>query len=72
MTVDGLGHVTATTAVEKADITGLGIPGQDTTYSDATTTVAGLMSTTDKAKLDTMELASEDEVSAMLTEVFGA
>ena len=72
VTVDGLGHVTATTAVEKADITGLGIPAQDTTYVDATSTVAGLMSTTDKAKLDTMELASEDDVSAMLTEVFGA
>lgn len=72
VTVDELGHVTATTAVEKADITGLGIPAQDTTYVDATATVAGLMSTTDKAKLDTMELASEEEVSAMLTEVFGA
>ena len=72
VTVDTLGHVTATTAVVKADITGLGIPAQDTTYVDATTTVAGLMSTADKSKLDTMELASEEEVSAMLTEVFGA
>lgn len=27
------GHVTAATAVTKSDITGLGIPGQDTTYS---------------------------------------
>ncbi|MEG1777469.1 MAG: hypothetical protein RR209_00700 [Angelakisella sp.] len=33
ITVDGLGHVTAATAVTKADITGLGIPGQDTIYT---------------------------------------
>lgn len=32
VTVDNLGHVTEATAVEKSDITGLGIPGQDTTY----------------------------------------
>lgn len=30
ITVDGTGHVSATTAVTKADITGLGIPGTDT------------------------------------------
>lgn len=30
VTVDGTGHVSATTAVTKADITGLGIPGSDT------------------------------------------
>ena len=44
ITVDGLGHVTAATAVAKADITALGIPGQDTTYSDmvgATASAAG-------------------------------
>lgn len=33
VTVDALGHVSATTAVTKADITGLGIPAQDTTYT---------------------------------------
>ena len=32
VTVDGTGHVSAATAVGKADITALGIPGQDTTY----------------------------------------
>ena len=32
-TSDGLGHITAATAVTKADITALGIPGQDTTYN---------------------------------------
>lgn len=33
VTVDALGHVTATTPVAKSDITGLGIPAQDTTYN---------------------------------------
>ena len=33
VTIDSLGHVTAVTAVSKEDITGLGIPGQDTTYT---------------------------------------
>ena len=33
ITTDGLGHVSDATAVTKEDITGLGIPAQDTTYS---------------------------------------
>ena len=33
ITVDSKGHVSEATAVAKADITTLGIPGQDTTYS---------------------------------------
>ena len=33
ITVDATGHVSAVTAVTKADITGLGIPAQDTTYT---------------------------------------
>ena len=52
MTVDATGHVSAATAVTKSDITGLGIPGSDTTYSAATTSAAGLMSAADKTKLD--------------------
>lgn len=52
ITVDTKGHVSATTAVSKADITALGIPSADTTYSTATQTVNGLMSSTDKKKLD--------------------
>ena len=52
ITVDSNGHVSAVTSVEKGDITGLGIPGSDTTYTEATTSIAGLMSTKDKAKLD--------------------
>lgn len=50
--VDSTGHVSGTTAVAKSDITALGIPSQDTTYSAATTSAAGLMSAADKTKLD--------------------
>lgn len=39
---DATGHVTGTAAVTKADITGLGIPGANTTYSTGTASVAGL------------------------------
>lgn len=54
VTVDSQGHVTAATAVQKSDITALGIPGSDTntTYSAATQSAAGLMSAADKTKLD--------------------
>ena len=44
ITTNSQGHVTAATAVSKEDITSLGIPGQDTTYSamkGATASVAG-------------------------------
>lgn len=52
--VDGTGHVSATTAVKKSDITALGIPGTDTdtTYDEATSSKSGLMSAADKAKID--------------------
>lgn len=36
ITTDGLGHVSDATAVTKEDITSLGIPAQDTTYSAGT------------------------------------
>ena len=52
VTVDGTGHVSAATAVAKSDITALGIPESDTTYSAATTSAEGLMSAVDKTKLD--------------------
>lgn len=55
ITVDGTGHVSATTAVSKSDITALGIPAQDTTYSTATQSANGLMSSGDKTKLDGIE-----------------
>nr|UWG90083.1 MAG: hypothetical protein [Bacteriophage sp.] len=70
VTVDATGHVSAVAAVTKADITGLGIPAQDTTYKPATSEADGLMSKGDKAKLDGMEIASTEEVSEMLDEVF--
>jgi hypothetical protein len=43
-----------TGAITKADIVALGIPAEDTntTYSNATTSAAGLMSAADKTKLD--------------------
>ena len=52
ITVDGTGHVSAATAVAKTDITALGIPAQDTTYNNATTSSDGLMSSEDKTKLN--------------------
>lgn len=72
VTVDATGHVSAVAAVTNGDITALGIPGQDTTYPEATTAKAGLMSAADKSKLDGMTIATDAEVSEMLTEVFGA
>ena len=72
VTVDAEGHVTAVAAVEKADITALGIPGENTQYVVATAESDGLMSKEDKAKLDGFVAATEAEVTEMLNEVFGA
>ena len=72
ITVDALGHVTAVTKVTKEDITGLGIPGTNTTYGLASATANGLMSKEDFTKLAGMTLATNAEVTAMLTEVFGS
>lgn len=72
ITVDALGHVTAVTAVTKNDITSLGIPGTNTTYGLASATANGLMSKENYAKLNGMVLATDTEVNAMLTEVFGS
>lgn len=49
------GHVISATAVAKGDITALGVPAQDTTYVDATTSNSGLMSAADKTKLNGIE-----------------
>lgn len=67
VTVDGTGHVSAATAVTKADITALGIPGQDTntTYSDATTSAHGLMSAADKSKLNGIASGATKNVSTV-------
>lgn len=51
ITTNAEGHVTAATAVVKADITALGIPGSNTTYSKATASADGLMSKEDFSKL---------------------
>lgn len=72
VTVDAQGHVSATAAVAKADITALGIPAQDTTYSPATASANGLMTSDDKNKLDGITIATDAEVTEMLNEVFGA
>lgn len=52
VTVNGTGHVSEVTNVVKDDIVALGIPAQDTTYNEATTSAAGLMSANDKTKLN--------------------
>lgn len=49
---DSTSHVSSVTSVAKSDITALGIPGQDTTYGNATQSTSGLMSAADKTKLD--------------------
>lgn len=66
ITVDENGHVTAAEAVGKEDITGLGIPAQDTTYSPAVAGGAdGLLTGADKSKLDGIaEGATKVEASA--------
>jgi hypothetical protein len=52
VTVDAEGHVSDAQAVTKEDITGLGIPGQDTTYQKATAQADGLMSKEHFAKVE--------------------
>ena len=56
------GHVASATPVTKTDITGLGIPAQDTTYSPATQSSNGLMSSTDKTKLDGIETGANKTI----------
>lgn len=58
VTVDASGHVSATTAVAKSDITALGIPSTNTTYGAASQSANGLMSAADKKKLDGFGAAS--------------
>ena len=45
---------------------------QDTTYTEVTQSANGLMTASDKTKLDGMTIATDAEVTEMLTEVFGA
>lgn len=68
VTVDGEGHVSGTSKVEKSDITGLGIPSQDTTYKTATDTTEGLMSANDKKALDTLSSWVTGSVSEAISQ----
>ena len=71
--VDAEGHVSDAQVVTKGDITALGIPAQDTTYSDVVAGGAsGLMTGADKQKLDGIEFATDEEVQEMLNEIFPA
>lgn len=70
ITVDGTGHVSGTTAVSKADITALGIPSKNTEYLTATQTINGLMSSTDKKKLDGFLSASSYALKTDLTGLY--
>lgn len=67
ITVDATGHVSAAVAVSKADITGLGIPAQDTTYAAATASVNGLMLAADKSKLDAVAAGANNYALPMAT-----
>lgn len=64
ITTNAEGHVTGAVAVTKEDITSLGIPEKDTTYADATASKSGLMSATDKVKLDGVNSAISSAVSS--------
>ena len=59
VTVDATGHISAATAVTKSDITALGIPAQDTTY---TLSALGLTATA-------TELNTLDGITATVTEL---
>ena len=68
ITVDSLGHVIAVSAVQKSDITHLGIPGSDTTYSLASAYKNGLMSPAQYSKLSGIESgANKTTVDAALS-----
>ena len=59
ITVHGSGHVTTGTAVQKADITALGLPGQDTTYELVTADTNGLMSSGQYTKVEGIETGAQ-------------
>ncbi len=59
-----------TGAISKSDITALGIPGTDTTYNTATQSNSGLLSSSDKKKLDAIKeqiILTEAEYNALTT-----
>ena len=59
VTVNSEGHVTSVVAVTKADIVGLGIPAQDTTYTVATADKDGLMSAAHFSKVEGIEAGAQ-------------
>jgi len=61
---DASGHVVTGDAIAKADL--------DSLIGNASSTEAGEMSAADKTKLDGIEVATDDEVAALLTEKLGA
>lgn len=68
ITVDSLGHVTDVSAVQKSDITALGIPSSNTTYGLASASSNGLMSSTQYSKLSGIESgANKTTVDATLS-----
>ena len=68
ITVDSLGHVIAVSAVQKSDITALGIPSSNTTYALASASSNGLMSSTQYSKLSGIESgANKTTVDAALS-----
>lgn len=69
ISVSNQGHITGVMAVQKSDITDLDIPGTDTTYDDANTTTHGLMSASDKKKLDGIATGADSiKVSRTITD----
>ena len=62
---DDYGHVISTSLVTKADITALGIPSTNTTYSVVTETSDGLMSHSDKKKMNIVQ-SMKDDLSLIL------
>ena len=68
ITVDSLGHVIAVSAVQKNDITSLGIPSSDTTYGLASASRNGLMSPAQFSKLAGIDAgANKTTVDAALS-----
>lgn len=61
-TINEEGHVSAATEVTKADITALGIPAQDTTYTAATADKDGLQSAAHFTKVEGVEAGAQVNV----------
>ena len=65
---DRFGHISSTTNVTKSDITKLGIPSSDTTYSNATTEKLGLikLKATDFSVADRFRLSLDIDGNAFV------